>query len=88
MEILLSKIKLSHLDSYTYWLQPIHKYHQFNGPYFEKDTEKELKDKIKRIRISLQDGNNDPLPDKMMICTSNGKLIGSVSKYWKSVETN
>jgi len=88
MIINLRKITKSDLNVYTYWLQSFHEYHKLNGPYFKKATITEIDQKVSEIRNELENGNSDPLPQKRMISNPEGEILGEVSWYWKSKETN
>ncbi len=86
-EIYLRRLELNDLESYYDLNKPTREYHKFNGPYYEKETEKELKARIKNIKTSLE--NNTYNSQNLMIANrKTNELIGQVSWYWKSVETN
>ena len=67
MKIILRKIFVSDLKEYKYWLHPSHKYHHLNGPYFKKPSIAEIDQKIAEIQLEFELGNDDPLPNKMII---------------------
>ncbi len=87
MKILLRHLKEADIPLYKYWKSPIHKYHDFNGPYFGKPTEKEIEKNIIRIKENLKNGKVNPLGNRMIISNSDEELIGEVNWYWKSKET-
>lgn len=49
--IILRPMELCDLDSYFELNKPSREYHKFNGPYFEKRTEEELRGYIEELRI-------------------------------------
>lgn len=85
--IQLRKLTLHDLEEYEYWKLPKHKYHELNGPYFKKKNVTEVKEQIQAIRNDFLQGK--PVLDNVRII-SNGvnELIGEVSWYWRSKETN
>ncbi|CAL2087600.1 GNAT family protein [Tenacibaculum sp. 190524A02b] len=85
--IILRKIQLEDIKEYRFWKNPTHKYHTLNGPYFQKLTEKEVEKEIDKIEEALQN-NIAALSHKRMISNKENELIGEVSWYWKSEETN
>lgn len=85
--ISLRKFQLEDLEQYAFWLKPHHSYHDWNGPYFEKKSEDEVKSYIHLLNVAFENGNEDPMPRKKMIVDSTDELIGEVSWYWKSEET-
>lgn len=88
MNLKLRKIEKEDLPEYKHWKLPNHKYHEFNGPYFRKATKKEVAQEIKAMSAEFEKGNEDPLPNKMMITNEDKELLGEVNWYWKSEETN
>lgn len=85
--IKLRKLKLSDLEDYKYWKLPKHKYHSFNGPYFKKQSEKEVEVMIKKLKTKLLKGEEIKKNSKI-ISNEKNAIIGEVSWYWKSEETN
>lgn len=88
IKIALRKIRQEDLVEYKYWKLPEHKYHLFNGPYFKKSTKEEIEIEIRNISKEFEKGNNNPLSQKRIISNGKNKLIGEVSWYWRSRETN
>lgn len=88
VKIRLRKIAREDLQKYKYWQLPIHKYHDFNGPYFKKLSKEEVEQKIQSISSEMDQGNDDPLAGKRIISNEHNELIGEVNWYWKSRETN
>ncbi len=88
MKIRLRNLSEADLPKYEYWRMPQHKYHEYNGPYFQKLTKQEVEADIKRIVEAFEQGNSNPVPDKMIISNEKDELLGEVNWYWKSKETN
>lgn len=83
----LRKITPHDLEVYQHWKMPQHKYHELNGPYFEKKSEDQIANEIEQLRIQFEGGNSNPLPNRRIISNLENKIIGEVSWYWKSKET-
>ena len=88
MEVKLRQITKEDVSAYRYWKLPDHKYHDFNGPYFKKQTLEEIEAEVRLISEKLDKGEPNPLPGKKIITNKSGALIGEVNWYWKSEETN
>lgn len=48
--IIIRDLEIRDLESYFYWKLPTHEFHRFNGPYYKKLNEHELKVKIEAFR--------------------------------------
>ena len=88
MEIILRELKIEDLETYRFWNLPDKLHHDFNGPYFGRDTEEMLDERIEKMRTRLIDGKS--ARDNMMaiVDKESDELIGTVSKYFKSIETD
>jgi len=93
MKVKLRKIKLTDLEAYYYWNLPERHFHKFNGPYFKKATEDELREIVDNIKeqIQIAKKNNQDLSirqnKKIIADKDTDKVIGEVNWYWKSIET-
>ncbi|CAM1343099.1 GNAT family N-acetyltransferase [Tenacibaculum amylolyticum] len=85
--IQLRKLTLDDLEAYEYWKLPTHKYHELNGPYFKKKNSTEIKKQIQTIRDDLLQ-EKSVLDNVRIISNETNELIGEVSWYWRSQETN
>lgn len=77
------------LDPWRHWLQPNNRWHQLDGPYYPRPDSRQIDEMIAGRRDHL--GNDDwPTPRRnLVIATSEtNDLIGLVSWYWESQETN
>lgn len=87
MKIILRHIELGDLEDYFDLNHPDQLFHQFNGPYFKKNTIEELTTRVNFLKEKLQNGAVPPT-FKLIADASTNQLIGEVSKYWRSKETN
>lgn len=86
-KIILRPLILSDLESYYDLNKPSRKFHEFNGPYFEHETEEELLQRIEVLRNDLTAGTYKS--HNLMIANADtNELIGQVTWHWKSKETN
>ena len=85
--IKLRKLKLNDLKAYGYWKSPEHSYHSLNGPYFKKDSKEEIENIIQGLKNEFLKGE-DVLDNKRIISNNKNEIIGEVSWYWRSKETN
>ncbi|MCH4891358.1 GNAT family N-acetyltransferase [Acidaminobacter sp. JC074] len=88
MKIILRELCLDDLDSYRLWNLPDKRHHDFNGPYFGRDTVEELDERIKKMRTRLNDGKSARDNMLAIVNEDTDELIGTVSKYFKSIETD
>lgn len=82
--ITVKKLEKNDLPKYKYWLMPKHKYHEFNGPYFKKKTNKEVEKYIEYLKIKLF---KEDFEINFKLIIFDDKIIGELSWYWKSKET-
>ena len=81
-------IKIKDLDDYYSLNHPDREHHNFNGPYFARTTEEELREEIKSIRLKLENNEDKPFGNcKVIASADTDEIIGTVSRYWKSEET-
>ncbi len=85
--IKLRKLEINDLEDYKYWKLPEHSYHSLNGPYFKKDSKEEVENKIQTLKNEFQNEKN-VLDNVRIISNEKNEIIGEVSWYWKSKETN
>ena len=88
MNIILRELENKDLDDYLYWNHPSREFHKFNGPYYGKKSEDELKRYVEDLKERLLKGEKNVLKNKKIIADKDtDKIIGSVNWYWKSEET-
>ena len=56
--IVLRELEIKDLDDYLYWNHPSREFHKYNGPYYDRDNEEELKNYVEELRVSLLEGEN------------------------------
>ena len=86
-EIILRDMERTDLDVYYDLNEPSRKYHDFNGPYFERESAEALLARIEKMKELLVQGKKK-VNSQMIADKENNVLIGEVSWYWKSKETN
>lgn len=88
LDIYIRELKISDLQDYLFWNHPSQEFHRFNGPYYGRDSEEELKKYIEELRVLLINGEENVLKNKKIIANkATDEIIGQVNWYWKSQET-
>jgi len=88
INIVLRELELKDLEDYFYWNLPSREFHKFNGPYYRKRSEEELRKHIGELKLLLLEGEKNALKNKKIIANKDtDEIIGSVNWYWKSQET-
>lgn len=80
---------LDDLDKYRAWLIPGHEWQRLDGPYYPDPTADEIPAIIDRVRQRITEGDF-PTPRQNFVVADRAtdRLIGRVSRYWISEETN
>lgn len=87
-KIVLRELELTDLESYYYWNLPTREFHNYDGPYYGRRNETELREYVESLRIKLTNGERDVLEQKKIIADAEtNEIIGTVNWYWKSEET-
>ncbi len=77
------------LEPYRRWLQPDHAWHQFDAPYYKKDTPEEVIARIEKLKERILTRNfPEPRGTLVVADKATGGIIGRVNSYWESKETN
>lgn len=81
--------RLEDLDLYADWLQPHHRWHQLDGPYYARPTPEGIIDIIKNLRQRLSKGDF-PTPRLRLVIADQAtdRFLGTMSWYWVSQETD
>lgn len=88
VNILIRELEIKDLEDYLFWNHPSREFHKFNGPYFSKNSEEELKEEVKKYKSQLLNGEKNVLGNKKIIAVKEtDEVIGTLNWYWKSVET-
>lgn len=86
--ITIRELEIKDLEDYLYWNHPSREFHKFNGPYYRKRSEEELRKYVEELRKLLLNGEGNVLKNKKMIADKDtDQIIGQVNWYWKSQET-
>lgn len=81
--------QLEDLETERYWKQPHHQWHLTDGPYYPKSTIEEIDSYIERLHQFIESNSfPDPRNRLPIIHLESNQLIGTVSCYWESIETN
>ncbi len=80
---------LDDLDDYTRWLEPGHRWQELDGPYFGHPNEEAIPGIIGTMRKRITESDfPDPRTRLVIADMEHNHLIGQVSRYWISEETN
>lgn len=89
MEINLRDWQLKDLPFYQQFNTGHHAWMDFDGPYYDKMNEEELATNIKNIRQKIQNKEFSHPRSRMVIeSLETHQILGTVSCYWESKETN
>ncbi len=75
------------LDPYAGWLAPGHEWQRLDGPYYPRPNADEIPAIIERIRAKIATADWQT-PRGRLVIARDDRLIGMVSRYWISEETN
>lgn len=88
INLILRQLEINDLEDYLYLNHPSREFHKFNGPYYKKESEKELIEYIEKLRDLFLKGEKNVLQNKKIIADKDtGEIIGQTNWYWKSEET-
>lgn len=68
-------------------MEPQHKWHQLDGPYYARATADEVGKMVEQRRGWIAD-NSFPTPRANQVIALDDRIIGVVTRYWQSKETN
>ena len=85
----LREITLQDIDTNRHWQQPCHRWQALDGPYYPKASSAEVEQIIIEIETRIET-NKWPEPRTRLIIAhgQTNDLLGMVSRYWISQETN
>ena len=89
--LLLRDMALRDLESWRHWMQPGHKWRELDGPYYRQDTTSASIDEAvekHRARLSSGKARPDVRERAVVVRRSDDALLGQVSRYWISQETD
>ncbi len=80
---------LADMELYRHWNTGRHKWMDFDGPYYDKLSLEELDNQIPRLEEYIKADKWPSLRSRQIIASlEDDKLLGQVSRYWQSRETN
>lgn len=87
--VVVRRMRVADLPAYAEWLQPHHEWHEWDGPYYAKPTPAEIDNRVQILTRELMGQSLTP-PNRAVIVHKDRPrdLIGTVSWYWESEETN
>jgi putative hydrolase of HD superfamily len=88
-QIILRDWREADLDAWRRWLQPTQQWHELDGPYYSRPNEQQTDALVssKRDAIAASDWP-EPRRTLVIAMANTDELIGIVSRYWESQETN
>ena len=88
MRISLRHLQFADLETVLYWLHPSQKWHELDGPYYPPAPEEELPNLIAKWAKDIAEAKQS-LPWRLAITLAEtNTIIGLVTRYWISEETN
>lgn len=77
------------LPVYRKWLHPLQEWRRWDGPYYAQPTEQQADDAVAALLPRVQSGNWPMVRHRLVIAdAATDRLMGVVSWYWESEETN
>lgn len=87
--ILLRDFRLDDLPAFAHWQHPGHTWQRFDGPYYAKPSSDDVALMTDQLRSAIETGAwPEPRMRLAIADASTNELIGVVSSYWESQETN
>ncbi len=87
-KIILRDWQVQDLDSYAYWQMPDREWQAFDGPYYPRIKVDKIPDMIQKLREKIEADKWERVRKRLpIISPSENRLIGTVSWYWVSQET-
>lgn len=85
----LRDMTLHDLDPFAYWLHPDHEWHHYDGPYYPSTPAEDIPNVIERTRKRIEKADWSSPRDRLIIADKHtNALMGMVTRYWISAETN
>ncbi|MCA9970912.1 MAG: GNAT family N-acetyltransferase [Anaerolineales bacterium] len=89
MQIALRDWQLDDLEAFAYWLRPEHRWQELDGPYYPKTPLEMIPLAVARVRDQIEAGEWPEPRQRLAIADQQtNRLLGQVSWYWTSQETN
>lgn len=88
-KIILRDWIMEDLTAYVHWNTGYFSWMDYNGPYYPNQTAEQLEETVKKIRQFILSANFKTPRRKLVIADKQtNNLLGEVSWYWQSKETN
>ena len=88
-KLILRDPKLSDLEAFGYWMQPGNEWQKMDGPYYPRPSKKEITEILGKWEQSINAQNWPDLRQRLVVVDDlRNIVIGIVSRYWISEETN
>ena len=89
MKIRIRDIHRDDLDLFRYWQQPGHLWQELDGPYYPRATPEEVEKTVKAIEERIESNKWPEIRTRLVIADQESDtMLGLVSRYWISQETN
>ncbi|MBZ0289889.1 MAG: GNAT family N-acetyltransferase [Anaerolineae bacterium] len=79
--------QLADLELLAVWMQPHHRWHELDGPYYPRPTAEETAALVVQRRAQIERGDWPDVRTTLAIIHDE-TLIGTASRYWQSEETH
>ena len=86
--ISLRDFELSDLDAIAHWMHPDHDWHKFDGPYYPPAPAEKIPEIISRYEKRISEHNFPDPRMRLAIANTTDEIMGMVTRYWISEETN
>ena len=81
--------ELSDLESIGYWMQPGHAWQKTDGPYYPRPSKEVVAEMLGKLEGAINAQNWPDLRQRFMVIHSLKNIVlGMVTRYWISEETN
>jgi len=88
-KVILRDPELSDLESFGYWQQPGHEWQKTDDPYYPRPSKEKVAELLGKFEESINEQNWPDLRQRLFVVESlQNIVIGMVSRYWISEETN
>lgn len=85
--VILRDWEVRDLDPYVAWMEPGHRWQSLDAPYLPHPAIDVAQ--LERMRRRIVEGNFDTPRSRLIVAdAATGEMIGNVSRYWESVETD
>lgn len=87
--VLLRDFEIDDVAAYAHWNMPGHHWQEFDGPYYARPSADDVNDMAGKLRAAIESGVwPDPRMRLAIAHPQSNELMGVVTSYWESEETN